>query len=204
MILLKFNNVDVYLTICLKTNKCNGTEYVLSLAGLDEIYFSQVMMPNISPGQFVIIAFDENKKHSIYILDQKNCPFQVVGTRDLLLDACFYTDLTREFNRTIFDIQFILKQMFLELTVQEMIDCSYLSDWELAVKELAIPEKYDFEEMILLCQNSLKSLPDVVACNKLREKLKVIKKPKNKYSHEQYVDWGDYFIKSQTTKVATD
>jgi len=175
----------------------------LVLAGLPSIDFAQVMMPEIAPGQIVIIAFAENKC-AIYTLDGQNRPFQVAGTRDYLLDAQSYRDLTFEYRKTIFEIQFILMQIFAELTLQEMAICQYLSEWEWKIKEVTVPGKYTFDQMILLCQESLLQLPNSNLSQKLIKKLQAIKKPKTNQIKEQYIDWGDYDIKNQREKAATD
>lgn len=204
VIALKIDDVTVYLTVCLKTcNALDSTKHTLVLAGIPSIDFSQVMMPEIAPGQIVIVAFVENKC-AIYTLDGQNRPFQVAGTRDYLLDAQSYRDLTFEYRKTIFEIQFILMQIFTELTLQEMAICQYLSEWEWKIKEVTVPGKYTFDQMVLLCQESLLQLPNSNLNQKLIKKLQTIKRPKTNQIKEQYIDWGDYDIKNQIEKAATD
>jgi len=204
VIILKTEEVAVYLTVCLKTcNTLNSSNHTLVLAGMNPVEFSQVMMSDIAPGQIVIVAFVENKC-AIYTIDSQHRPFQIAGTRDFLLDAKSFQDLTIEYRRTIFDIQFILKQVFTELTLQEMTACQYLSAWEWEIKEAIVQEKYNFNQMISLCQESLLQLPNSNLSQKLINKLKNLKRPKNNQVQEQYIDWGDYEIKSQIEKAATD
>lgn len=203
MKVLKIDDVTVYKTVCLKIDKLNDLQHTLILSGLPSISFSQVMMPKLMPGQIVIAAFVENN-YSIYILDSQFVPFQIVGTRDFLIDASFYKDLTIDYKRTIFEIQFIFKQIFSELTLQEMDDYKYLSEWERKIKETIIPEKYNFNEMILYCQESLIQLPDNNVNKKMYEKLQTIKRPRKKYLSEQYINWDNYNIKNQTTTTAID
>jgi len=200
---LKIDDVTVYITVCLKIDKLNDLQHTLILSGLPSISFSQVMMPKLMPGQIVIAAFVENN-YSIYVLDSQFVPFQIVGTRDFLIDASFYKDLTIDYKRTIFEIQFIFKQIFSELTLQEMDDYKYLSEWERKIKETIIPEKYNFNEMILYCQESLIQLPDNNVNKKMYEKLQTIKRPRKKYLSEQYINWDNYNIKNQTTTTAID
>lgn len=204
VIALKIDDVTVYLTVCLKTcNALDSAKHTLVLSGIPSIDFSQVMMPEIAPGQIVIVAFAENKC-AIYTLDGQNRPFQVAGTRDYLLDAQSYRDLTFEYRKTIFEIQFILMQIFTELTLQEMAICQYLSEWEWRIKEVTVPGKYTFDQMVLLCQESLLQLPNSNLNQKLIKKLQTIKRPKTNQIKEQYIDWGDYDIKNQIEKAATD
>lgn len=203
MKVLKIDDVTVYLTVCLKMDKLNDLQHTLILSGLPPINFTQVMMPKLIPGQIVIAAFVENNC-SIYVLDSQFVPFQIVGTRDFLIDASFYKDLTTDYKRTIFEIQFIFKQIFSELTLQEMDDCKYLSEWEYKSKETIVSEKYNFNEMILYCQESLIQLPGANVNKRMYEKLQSIKRPRKKYLSEPYINWGNYDIKSQTTTIAID
>lgn len=200
---LKIDDVIVYITVCLKIDKLNDLQHTLILSGLPSISFSQVMMPKLMPGQIVIAAFVENN-YSIYVLDNQFVPFQIVGTRDFLIDASFYKDLTIDYKRTIFEIQFVFKQIFSELTLKEMDDCKYLSEWELKIKETIIQEKYNFNEMILFFQESLIQLPDNNINKKMYEKLQSIKRPRKKHLSEPYINWDNYNIKNQTTTTAID
>jgi dsDNA-specific endonuclease/ATPase MutS2 len=72
----------------------------------------------------------------------------------------------------------------------------YLSEWECKIKETIIPNKYNFNDMLLYCQESLSQLPDTDVNKKISKKLQSIKRPRKKYLSEQFINWCGYDIKN--------
>jgi hypothetical protein len=185
-------NVDVYSTICLKSHKSNAIEHELWLSGMPIINFKQVMMPNIFVGENIIVACSECKI-STYKLDNIRRPFQISGTRDLLIDANSFQDLTSEYTKTIYYANFILTNLFMELTLEEIEDNPNLIDWECLIKETSIPNKFNFEKIKELCLDKLPVLQKNNCINRLEKKITQIEKPVFK-SKITDINWESYDI----------
>jgi hypothetical protein len=170
----------------------------VELLGLESISFSWIMTPEIHPGQLIVVVGES----AFYTLDSQHRPFQIAGTRDLLLDVDTYVDLTENYQNVLSDVQHILLHAFSALSLQEMNSCAYLKEWEWEIKERVIRNKMTFSEIKSTCVQSLLDLPNENISSKIRKALSEVKKSRKKI--EFYIDWGDYNITSQKLKIATD
>lgn len=191
-------NSRAYLTICLRSYE-HAQKTNIELLGLPSTSLSWIMTPEIHPGQLIIIV----NETTLYTIDSQCRPFQITGTRDLLLDTRTYIDLIENYQNVLSDLQSILRQIFLSLSLQEMSSCEYLVNWEWKIKEEAIANKMSFNEIKAFCFNSLNDLPNKDLSLKLKKALNEVKKSRKK-SFEPHIDWGDYNITNQKLTPAND
>lgn len=191
----------VYLTICFQRSKGINIKYTFNHVNIPQIEFHWIMTPEMVPGQFLIVAQREDKT-ALYTLDSNNKPFQISGTRDLLLDAEAYDDLTIEYRQILSNVHGVLNQIFMNLSIQEMYHYSVLSEFEWLVKEAAINQRMTFTQIVDFCYCVISNLEDKVLSSKLEKSLKGTHR-KNIKIIEPFVDWSGYGIKSQTTTFAT-
>jgi len=201
--LLKTDFSDgAYLTLCLNTYYGGqSSKPPLMLAGVPFLDFSWVMAPEIAAGQLVIVVIQAGKT-ALYTLDANKRPFQVAGTRDLLLNIREYHDLTRTHLSVLCDVRSILEQVFSSLSLQEMYYCDYLSEWEWEVKNRVVSVKASFSEILAVCEETLETLPNKNLNQRLVKVLKSLKKTRGKPKYDTYVDWEHYPVRSQTEKPA--
>jgi hypothetical protein len=188
---------NVWVSVCL--NSIHGQTWKkqsVEISGLPTIEFSWIMLPEIQPGQTVIAAINQEERlSSLYILDIENCPYQIAGTRDLLLDSEFYIDLRGEYTQVVSDLEAVFWSAYEPLTLQEMSCCSYLRDWEQQVKSIAVRQKMSMAQIIKICEQTIAEYPNPKLSSRIIDGVKIVKRVKKKpWCH---INWGEYDLKLQ-------
>lgn len=154
------------------------------------------MLPEIQPGQTVIVATNQEERlSSLYILDIENSPYQIAGTRDLLIDAEDYVDLRGEYTQVVSDLESVFWAAYEPLTLQEMGCCAYLRDWEHQVKSIVVRQKMPLAQIIKTCEQTIAEYPNPKLSSRIMDGVKTVKRAKKK--HWCHINWGEYDIKLQ-------
>lgn len=174
----------------------------IKLAGINQSITFFIITPKIVPGQRLILV-QTPESNALYTLDKFHTPFQIAGTRDLLLDADKYQDLTQNYQATLYHTQRILNAVFENLSMNDMLNNTYLSDIEWEIKEQALLHNMNFKDVCNLCIFKFNNISD----KRLRDLiLMVINRIKYKKTKADifYVNWGDYNIRNQIEIPAID